>query len=1103
MAVYNRLLINEGGGVQDENQKAEQEDCLSICIGLGGTGRDAVRQLKKKVYKYLKSDDPASPVPVYRNIKFLVVDSEPGNMDTSNIYDIDQNSEYFDISFPNIRAMLNSGDIIERLKELSWLNYKNILINDLEHGTGGVRQIGRLCLIEKAGEFKEKLTRLLQDGTRNTHDKIRIHIFSGLSGGTGGGTFLDACYIIRHVLEELGKTDALINGYFFLPDVTLSVPGAAGSSFLAKHLKGRGYAALKELDYLMNLEENHDRFVQDYRSFKINTNHMPVDLCNLISSIASDGVAVENGYDYALNTAADYVISFLIKGSFCSDPLKPAAAALTEKKRAHGAVYEYNFISATNVEFPAEMIRAYLGAKLFELLHSLFDDHIPTEKDLENFVSENNLSFQQLFDQLNDGITRDLLYPENIKKATDMIPGDKRVIDYADTWIARALGTLEGNQKVMAVQLKDYHIPKEPTSVIARIFSSLYAAAMDPSKGPIFAANLLGGQNNRNLLHIIDNYMQMSYEYLEAESRREPLLEQELVTAEEKLAKASFINRRNRIDNYLFAVNRWYIHLAVMDSHKVMKILLSTLRDQLRGLYYEFFYPMTSVLNALNHTFYDNNRIYQCPRFYKTPCTWPVPDLADVQTYLDSVVHERNPSNEIQDLVQSLFDNWQSWIREDENKITVMISQYINQKFAHITNKDIEYWMKFANSTPASVIKNLLDQSLMPCLWENPRFNFGNVKTSDILVIPECYRDLAVVKTNSSLTPRLLHTKNWFSLIRMYRTIPLFAWQGLEELEKVYEENPFLPGLHLYEAGSVDWREYLPSPYPASFRAALSDDIPRIRERDGKLTKELQEALQTGIVRCDYEGLHILQSKTKDTWSLLDEVHRYGADGQLDMLKLTDLLDRLRTVREQMYGDGNVEEITLRALEPVLGREEQILSDNYLRCPVLQKIVREELRKLRGINGEISKLEGHCPGTRAPVRPNRREDFFSAVFTGVIELKKDRILFSYEQFDLEIALELQNCSMPYGTKAPLYQAYLTYEELDTDLLEMIVKKTNDTLDNMNDEIYEKSKQLQARYTSDFLKMTLSRVATDFRREEIAGFYSELTRALQSHIVTYI
>ena len=118
MAVYNRLLINEGGGVQDENQKAEQEDCLSICIGLGGTGRDAVRQLKKKVYKYLKSDDPASPVPVYRNIKFLVVDSEPGNMDTSNIYDIDQNSEYFDISFPNIRAMLNSGDIIERIKEL-------------------------------------------------------------------------------------------------------------------------------------------------------------------------------------------------------------------------------------------------------------------------------------------------------------------------------------------------------------------------------------------------------------------------------------------------------------------------------------------------------------------------------------------------------------------------------------------------------------------------------------------------------------------------------------------------------------------------------------------------------------------------------------------------------------------------------------------------------------------------------------------------------------------------------------------------------------------------------------------------------------------------
>lgn len=55
---------------------------------------------------------------------------------------------------------------------------------------------------------------------------------------------------------------------------------------------------------------------------------------------------------------------------------------------------------------------------------------------------------------------------------------------------------------------------------------------------------------------------------------------------------------------------------------------------------------------------------------------------------------------------------------------------------------------------------------------------------------------------------------------------------------------------------------------------------------------------------------------------------------------------------------------------------------------------------------------------------------------------------------------------------------------------------------MTDEIYAVSKQVQQRYSSDFLKMTLSKVATDVNRKEIQAFYNEFMQALKDYIDTY-
>ena len=179
----------------------------------------------------------------------------------------------------------------------------------------------------------------------------------------------------------------------------------------------------------------------------------------------------------------------------------------------------------------------------------------------------------------------------------------------------------------------------------------------------------------------------------------------------------------------------------------------------------------------------------------------------------------------------------------------------------------------------------------------------------------------------------------------------------------------------------------------------------------------------------------------------------------------------------------------------------KILSDNYFRYPAIEAVVREQLQKVKALDAEIAKIEGLA--STAIGAQEAQENFFNAVFTGVIRLERAKTTFTYEQFGMEQVLDLQNSSMPYGAKAPLYQAYLTYKELDEDMKGMIRERATDAMDNMTDEIYEVSKQIKARYTSDFLKMTLSKVAMDKDRKEIQAFYQEFMQALQNYILTYM
>lgn len=396
MATYGQLLIDTGGGVIDHGKQSERQDGATLVIGLGGTGSDAVMKLKKEVYKQLRPDDVEAAVPKYGAIKYLVIDSDPSKINAQNgkITDIDKNTEFFPVSNSNIKATFSAREVMMNRPELCWLDFDHISINQASAGAGGIRQVGRFLLVDQALSIYTKIKSEMESALKAAKTgTLNVHICAGISGGTGSGTFLDICYLVRKALQEIGKPESDVCGYFFLPDVNLSIPEVGNAPLISEYVKVNGYAALQELDYCMNFANNKDSFKMNYGFTRVDFNVPPVELCYLISTTDSSGNRIQNGYQYAMGVVTDYIISFLAKvqtpvGMEAADDggltLKGHVSNLNSIKAGitlrHGAVGDYNILGASIAEMPLSEIATYLGAKLFENFREVYT-RIPAERE--------------------------------------------------------------------------------------------------------------------------------------------------------------------------------------------------------------------------------------------------------------------------------------------------------------------------------------------------------------------------------------------------------------------------------------------------------------------------------------------------------------------------------------------------------------------------------------------------------------------------------------------------------------------------------------------------------------------------------------------------
>jgi hypothetical protein len=264
----------------------------TLVIGLGGSGTNVVRYVKRRFLKIWRSGEQGDFTDLPAALQVLAVDTEPlvNPSDEEPLY---SHEFAFVGKFDATRLVQNRQNHAPYLDWWQW-DPNDLPLGYIHNGARQLRPIGRLAFFRNYVTFKtlmiDKLraTRQLasiqeaeERGFPVAADHQLIYIVSSLCGGTGAGMFLDVAHRVR---QEVGS-NANVIGIFLMPSTFES---EIRSDLQRRRIQANAYAALKELNHF---HENQD-FKALYPSEKTpmpTTKYRAFDRIFLVERTNADG----------------------------------------------------------------------------------------------------------------------------------------------------------------------------------------------------------------------------------------------------------------------------------------------------------------------------------------------------------------------------------------------------------------------------------------------------------------------------------------------------------------------------------------------------------------------------------------------------------------------------------------------------------------------------------------------------------------------------------------------------------------------------------------------------------------------------------------------
>ncbi|MFW5435952.1 tubulin-like doman-containing protein [Paenibacillus apiarius] len=999
-----QLDVSLGGGIVSDKIRVETIDNPILIIGLGGTGIDALLRLKYQINRRFKlPEDPISKKKREKpdNVEFLAF--ETNEQDRNKKYKgigLDPLNEFVLLSNAEIGGLLQNRSILEPYIT-EWLS-PELSITDGMNGAAGVRQAGRLLLFTKINQVVQSIDKKIKTLSVGTNKKLMVFLLSGLSGGTGSGCFLDISYIVRGIIERdhgsagIDRVNTL--GYLFTPDVNLA--NKSLSEHTREYVKKNGYAALKELDYWMNVDSRGERFRQKYGNIlTVNSPLPPFNLCHLISATNTEGKLLENAYDYCMNVTAENITNFMASEEKQSgeefaihDYISNIRTNIAQMNKAYPANYEYNIIGASSAVLPIEEMTTYLGYRLFNKMEKMFEK-APSQEDVEKFARKLGIDLDTMVKTFESRVPEPLPGYENSERLSYHNVIKMQVVNM-DT---------ELEQSFLARAREEYIKAKKqlPGEIVGQFTDQIRRMFLHPEQGPFYVSRLIYTEKGFCLLKMLLSYIETLRENLHRIPRD---IESAQEQANDRLgdAKSAFISKDKKKNNYIEAkINEYWLHADVERTEQMIEFYedLHELLNRENNRIYSVF---TEILNALNAIFEKNGDILingeeQADHKGNRTYYWNIVSVPDISKVISNIMEQKEVDDLIRDFSMELLNRSNQWIKEQELDIVSSISDFLSDKFGDLITQSMEEFlvMKFGNDESIDKfversIASKLDGEAVPVFHLSnssgnlhfPRWGFVSVpvKAPSILKGIRNYQNNAVGKSN--FTVKESEVKNRIFWLNTHNGVPLFVYTPLKVYEESYERTILDKegiGRHLVQTDKVNWT-YLPSPIPEKSWGDTYMNA-RVQKYNSRVRAEFDKALQSKVIiekGMDENTSNRYAAIFTKPFDLNGVLNAYDLQLQAAKPNLGEV-KRAYLDLKRMLEDGLEQE----GAKDIFGSiSEELAKENLIRSPELILRMREELAKYDAIRAKASEFE-ELIGQHQD-EEKWQDQFIEALYTGTI-----------------------------------------------------------------------------------------------------------------------
>lgn len=383
----------EGTGILNNMKKRLSRERF-LFISTGGTGHKLMKVLKENLIHHVSEED------IRNRVSFLVIDTDHAELELlrkEGDHGIFENTELLKLPYQEARRTIAPATRTPQVQ--SWVHPDLYSVTGGDGrsvefsgaGAGAYRQVGRVHLSQRTA-LEELRTRIIGKirtlaAHENNLDRINVFFFCGIAGGTGSGTIIDLAFLTRYFIKSFNG--AIYSRTRFR--AYLMLPSACGyETDFGKKTRGNrnAYAALKEIDYFMNVSVREEHYHEEYDGITVDLNDNIFDFCTLVEGVGGPGIIFENQNQVAMQVTADSIINmitdtglkddkgntqFLVDSFLCNRDITSNNIRMhSYREWPRNAHYVYNVIGYSECVVPIDLMVVYVAKKVFDQVWELF-----------------------------------------------------------------------------------------------------------------------------------------------------------------------------------------------------------------------------------------------------------------------------------------------------------------------------------------------------------------------------------------------------------------------------------------------------------------------------------------------------------------------------------------------------------------------------------------------------------------------------------------------------------------------------------------------------------------------------------------------------------